>query len=89
MTKLGIIMTQNAVWGLEKFGLVPKGTYDVGESLKGAAAALVAGGKQRLFTSVAPLSASNRADLSSSPMALWVLRKASLSSYIQGHADKQ
>jgi len=50
MTTLGKAITQNAVWGLEKLGFVPKGTYDVGESLKGAADALVKGGRQKLFT---------------------------------------
>ncbi|ORY23039.1 S-adenosyl-L-methionine-dependent methyltransferase [Naematelia encephala] len=59
MSTLGKVITQNTVWGLEKFGLVPKGTYDVGESLKIAATYLVAGGQTKLFT----------------PMALWVCRK--------------
>ncbi|KAK4688218.1 sterol 24-C-methyltransferase, partial [Tremellales sp. Uapishka_1] len=61
MTTVGKFFTQNAVWGLEKVGFVPKGTYDVGESLKVAAEALVAGGRSKLFT----------------PMALWVVRKPS------------
>ena len=34
MTTLGKWFTQTAVWGLEKFKLVPVGTYDVGEALK-------------------------------------------------------
>ncbi|WOO79713.1 Sterol 24-C-methyltransferase erg6 [Vanrija pseudolonga] len=59
MSRLGKIITQNGVWGLEKIGFVPKGTYDVGESLKVAADALVEGGREKLFT----------------PMALWVVRK--------------
>jgi sterol 24-C-methyltransferase len=59
MSTIGKIFTQNSVWGLEKIGLVPKGTYDVGESLKVAGDALVAGGQSKLFT----------------PMALWVVRK--------------
>lgn len=50
MTTIGKFFTQNTVWMLEKFGLVPKGTYDVGEALKTAADALVAGGKEKLFT---------------------------------------
>lgn len=58
-TTLGKFFTQNTVWGLEKVGLVPKGTYDVGESLKVAGDALVAGGKTKLFT----------------PMMLFVCRK--------------
>jgi sterol 24-C-methyltransferase len=36
MTTIGKFVTQNTVWGLEKFGLVPKGTHDVGEALKTA-----------------------------------------------------
>lgn len=36
MTSVGKFCTQNTVWGLEKIGLVPKGTYDVGEALKTA-----------------------------------------------------
>lgn len=61
MSRVGKIITQNSVWGLEKIGFVPKGTFDVGESLKTAADALVAGGKAKLFT----------------PMALWIVRKVS------------
>lgn len=61
MTTLGKFFTQNTVYLLEKVGFVPKGTYDVGESLKVAAEALVAGGRAKLFT----------------PMALWVVRKVS------------
>lgn len=36
MTWVGKVVTQNTVWGLEKVGLVPKGTHDVGEALKTA-----------------------------------------------------
>ena len=50
MSRLGRFLTQNALWGIEKVGLVPKGTYDVGESLIKAQAALVAGGQTQLFT---------------------------------------
>jgi len=50
MTWLGKVFTQNFVWFGEKVGLVPKGTYDVGEALKLAADALVEGGKTKLFT---------------------------------------
>ncbi len=45
-----MFVTQNAVWGLEKLRLVPKGTYNVGEDLKTAAFALVKGGQTKLFT---------------------------------------
>lgn len=58
-THLGMRITQNALWGLEKFRLVPKGTYDVGESLIVAANGLTRGGREKLFT----------------PMMLWVCRK--------------
>ena len=34
-------MTGKAVWWFEKFGIVPKGTWDVQETLKIAADALV------------------------------------------------
>jgi sterol 24-C-methyltransferase len=50
MTTIGKFFTQNTVWVLEKMGFVPKGTYDVGEALKTAADALVAGGREKLFT---------------------------------------
>lgn len=36
MTRFGKFVTQNAVWAFEKVGIVPKGTYDVGEALKTA-----------------------------------------------------
>ena len=52
MSRMGRFVTQNALWGIEKFGLVPKGTYDVGESLIKAQAALVKGGQTKLFTCV-------------------------------------
>lgn len=50
MTWLGKFVTQSAVRALEFVGLAPKGTYEVGESLKVAADALVAGGRMKLFT---------------------------------------
>jgi sterol 24-C-methyltransferase len=50
MTTVGKMITQNGVWALEKVGFVPKGTFDVGESLKTAATYLVKGGQQKLFT---------------------------------------
>lgn len=49
---MGSAVTQNVVWCLEKFGMVPKGTYSVGEDLKTAGNALVAGGQSKLFTLV-------------------------------------
>ncbi|PWN45133.1 hypothetical protein IE81DRAFT_320745 [Ceraceosorus guamensis] len=50
MTWVGKVTTQTTVRVLETVGIAPKGTYDVGESLKVAAEALVAGGKAKLFT---------------------------------------
>ncbi|CAD6578863.1 MAG: Delta(24)-sterol C-methyltransferase [Cyphobasidiales sp. Tagirdzhanova-0007] len=50
MTWLGKILTQNFVYIGEKLGMFPKGTYDVGETLKVAANCLVAGGRAKLFT---------------------------------------
>ncbi|TIA90579.1 hypothetical protein E3P99_01523 [Wallemia hederae] len=50
MTSLGKFVTQNGIKVLEKVGVVPKGTFDVGESLKVAADALVEGGQKKLFT---------------------------------------
>ncbi|KAG8898898.1 Delta(24)-sterol C-methyltransferase [Tulasnella sp. 403] len=58
-TKFGMWTTSTAVWILETVGLVPKGTWEVGETLKTAAAALVEGGRTKLFT----------------PMLLFVCRK--------------
>lgn len=59
MTWVGKLTTQTAVKILERIGLAPKGTHDVGEALKQAADALVAGGQKKLFT----------------PMMLFVCRK--------------
>jgi sterol 24-C-methyltransferase len=50
MTWVGKLTTQTTVKVLERFGLVPQGTHDVGESLKIAADALVEGGRTKLFT---------------------------------------
>ncbi|PWN98733.1 putative delta(24)-sterol c-methyltransferase, partial [Tilletiopsis washingtonensis] len=59
MTRFGEFTTQTAVSILERIGLVPKGTHDVGASLVVASRALVEGGKKKLFT----------------PMMLFVSRK--------------
>ncbi|CAE6388803.1 unnamed protein product [Rhizoctonia solani] len=50
MSWSGKVVTQTTVKLLEMVGLVPKGTFDVGEALKTAADALVRGGQQKLFT---------------------------------------
>jgi len=50
MTTFGKFVTQNTVWVLEKMKMLPTGTHDVGEALKLAATALVAGGQEKLFT---------------------------------------
>ncbi|KDR80243.1 hypothetical protein GALMADRAFT_242548 [Galerina marginata CBS 339.88] len=50
MSWSGKLVSHNAIWLMELFGLVPKGTYDVGESLKVAGESLVRSGQQKLFT---------------------------------------
>ncbi len=50
MTTFGAFCTQSVIKVLETARLAPKGTYDVGESLKVAALALVEGGQTKLFT---------------------------------------
>jgi len=55
----GMLVTHTMVRVLETFGVVPKGTTQVGDSLRIAADALVAGGRTKLFT----------------PMLLFVSRK--------------
>ncbi|KAI5122087.1 hypothetical protein M0805_002209 [Coniferiporia weirii] len=50
MSWSGKLVTHNAVRILELFGFVPKGTHDVGETLKIAGDALVKGGQTKLFT---------------------------------------
>jgi len=50
MSWSGKLVTHNAIWFMEKFGIVPKGTSDVGEALKVAGDSLVAGGRSKLFT---------------------------------------
>ncbi|EJU02169.1 delta-sterol C-methyltransferase [Dacryopinax primogenitus] len=46
----GQIVTHSALWILELIGAVPKGTVEVGESLKRAGRGLVAGGQIKIFT---------------------------------------
>ena len=48
MSWSGKLVTHNAIWVMEKMGLVPKGTGDVGEALKVAADSLVAGGRSKV-----------------------------------------
>lgn len=50
MTRLGRFIAHNAVGGLEKIGVAPKGTKKTADSLGLAADCLVAGGKEKLFT---------------------------------------
>jgi sterol 24-C-methyltransferase len=73
MSRMGSFVTQNALWGIEKVGLVPKGTYDVGESLIKAQHALVKGGQTKLFTWVTPHQSLHNTN--TSPMAMWVCKK--------------
>ncbi|TDL18780.1 delta-sterol C-methyltransferase [Rickenella mellea] len=50
MSWSGKLVTHNVIRLLELLRVVPKGTFDVGESLKVAADALVKGGQTKLFT---------------------------------------
>ncbi|TFK32019.1 delta-sterol C-methyltransferase [Crucibulum laeve] len=50
MSWSGKLVSHNAIRLMELFGILPKGTYDVSESLKVAADALVKGGQMKLFT---------------------------------------
>ncbi|KAG0148584.1 hypothetical protein CROQUDRAFT_654666 [Cronartium quercuum f. sp. fusiforme G11] len=50
MTWFGKLVTQSTVKLLEKLGMAHKGTFEIGEALKVAADALVAGGETNLFT---------------------------------------
>ena len=50
MTRLGRFVSHNAIGGLEKLGLAPRGTKKTAESLGHAADCLVAGGREKLFT---------------------------------------
>jgi len=50
MSWSGKLVTHNATRVLEWLGLIPKGTYEVGETLKVAGDALVKGGQTKLFT---------------------------------------
>ncbi|OCH86498.1 hypothetical protein OBBRIDRAFT_797119 [Obba rivulosa] len=50
MSWSGKIVTHYGLWLIEQLGFVPKGTWEVGETLKIASDALVAGGRQKLFT---------------------------------------
>ncbi|KAL5499251.1 ERG6 [Sanghuangporus vaninii] len=50
MSWSGKLISHNAIRMMELVGLVPKGTFEVSETLKVAADALVRGGKTKLFT---------------------------------------
>ncbi|KAF8652370.1 hypothetical protein AX16_004398 [Volvariella volvacea WC 439] len=50
MSWSGRLISHNALWLMEMMGIVPKGTYDVSETLKVAMHALVKGGQTKLFT---------------------------------------
>lgn len=81
-SKVGQMITHNVTWGAEKLGLVPKGTYSVGETLRVAGDALVRGGQKKVSDApAARASLDCTADLSSSspqlftPMYLFIGRK--------------
>jgi sterol 24-C-methyltransferase len=48
MSWSGKLVTHNVIWILEWLGVVPKGTWQVGESLKVAADSLVRGGQTKV-----------------------------------------
>ncbi|KAI0942168.1 hypothetical protein AcV7_002676 [Taiwanofungus camphoratus] len=50
MSWSGKLVTHYGLWFIEQLGLVPKGTWDVGETLKIAGDSLVEGGRAKLFT---------------------------------------
>ncbi|KAI0676430.1 delta-sterol C-methyltransferase [Trametes maxima] len=50
MSSSGKFVTHHGLWFIEKLGVVPKGTFEVGETLKIAADALVKSGREKLFT---------------------------------------
>jgi sterol 24-C-methyltransferase len=54
-SKMGQFFTHNGTWFMEKVGLIPKGTWSVGESLRLAGDALVAGGQSKVRRSLTPL----------------------------------
>lgn len=51
ITRLGQWITHTLLWGMEKVGLVPKGTHSVGETMRISAEYLVEGGRQKVCTS--------------------------------------
>ena len=50
MTRIGRFLAHNAIGGLERLGIAPKGTKKTADGLAHAADCLVAGGKEKLFT---------------------------------------
>lgn len=48
MTWLGMFITHNVLWCMQKFRMVPQGTFEVGETLKAAAVALTKGGQTKV-----------------------------------------
>ncbi|KAH9931025.1 delta-sterol C-methyltransferase [Amylocystis lapponica] len=50
MSWSGKVVTHYGLWFIEQLGVVPKGTWEVGETLKIAGDALVEGGRTKLFT---------------------------------------
>ena len=48
MSSSGKFVTHHGLWFIEKLGIVPKGTWEVGETLKIAADALVKSGREKV-----------------------------------------
>ena len=53
MSWSGQLVSHNAIRVMEWFGVLPKGTYDVSESLKVAASSLVKGGQTKVWSRLA------------------------------------
>lgn len=73
MSWSGKLVSHNAIWMMERVGLIPKGTYDVSESLKVAADALVEGGQTKVSTALSILIYSNSTFFSFSRQCTWLL----------------
>jgi sterol 24-C-methyltransferase len=50
MSYIGKNISSSAIWVMEKFRMMPSGTYDVTENMKTAGDAIVKGGQTKLFT---------------------------------------
>lgn len=72
MSYVGKNISSTAIWFMEKFRMMPAGTYDVTEHMKTSQDALVKGGQTKLFT----------------PMMLFVAKKVGQSYNMQVSATR-